>query len=150
MEILRISSRTILGLALFWIGITHLGSSRIEFQAQVPVWLPLDPDFVVIASGILEIILGVLLLVAHRALPIVGIATACFLVLIFPGNIDQYVQGRDAFGLNSDEARLGRLFFQPLLIGLSLWSTSSFRFLRERFEGKPPSHESMPKLFKNS
>lgn len=139
-----------MGLALFWIGITHLGSSRIEFQAQVPVWLPLDPDFVVIASGILEITLGALLLVLRKALPLVGIATAFFFVLIFPGNIDQYVQGRDAFGLDSDEARLGRLFFQPLFIGLSLWSTSSFRFLRERLRGRHSSQESSPKLPENS
>ena len=31
-------------------GVGHLTDARQEFQAQVPVWLPLDPDFVVVAK----------------------------------------------------------------------------------------------------
>lgn len=126
----KVAGRIVLGSALFWIGLTHLGSSRTEFQAQVPAWLPLNPDFVVLASGIAEMVLGVLIIFLRKALPVVGLATAVFFLLIFAGNINQYVHRIDAFGLNSDEARLGRLFFQPILIGWALWSTSSLRSLK--------------------
>jgi hypothetical protein len=54
-------------------------------------------------------------------------------VAVFAGNINQYVQGVDAFGLNTDEARLIRLFFQPLLVVWALWSSGSMAWLRERF-----------------
>ncbi|MDP4688263.1 MAG: DoxX family membrane protein, partial [Pontimonas sp.] len=55
MKILRLIARLALGAALVYAGIGHLTFSRTEFQAQVPVWLPLDPDFVVVASGVVEI-----------------------------------------------------------------------------------------------
>lgn len=48
---------------------------------------------------------------------------ALFYVAIFPGNISQYVNGISAFGLDTDQARLIRLFFQPVLIAWALWST---------------------------
>jgi uncharacterized membrane protein len=51
MHRIRIAAQLLLGVTLTYAGITHLTTSRIEFQAQVPTWLPLSPDFVVIASG---------------------------------------------------------------------------------------------------
>jgi hypothetical protein len=39
-KILRLIARLALGAALVYAGIGHLTFSRIEFQAQVPVWLP--------------------------------------------------------------------------------------------------------------
>ena len=48
---------------------------------------------------------------------------AAFFVAIFPGNISQYVNGIDAFGLDTERARLVRLFFQPLLVAWALWAT---------------------------
>jgi hypothetical protein len=39
---------------------------------------------------------------------------------LFPGNIAQYTEHRAAFGLNTDTARLVRLFFQPLLVAWAL------------------------------
>ena len=125
MKIARLLARVALGAALVYAGIGHLTFSRQEFQAQVPVWLPLDPDFVVVASGVVEITLGLGLLMTARIAAYFGIATALFFIAIFPGNINQYVEGIDAFGLSTDQARLTRLFFQPLLVIWALWSTSA-------------------------
>jgi uncharacterized membrane protein len=117
--------QVLLGLTLCYTGVLHLTSRRSEFQAQVPSWLPLDPDFVVIASGIVEIILGLALLTLWKSRKQVGIATAIFFLLIFPGNVWQYIDGIDAFGLNTDTDRGVRLLFQPVLVLWALWSTES-------------------------
>lgn len=117
--------QVLLGLTLCYTGVLHLTSKRSEFQAQVPSWLPLDPDFVVIASGIVEIILGLALLTLWKSRKQVGIATAIFFLLIFPGNVWQYLDGIDAFGLNTDTERGVRLLFQPVLVLWALWSTES-------------------------
>ena len=119
----------LLGSALIYTGILHLTSSRLEFQAQVPPWVPFSPDFVVLASGVVEILLG-LALASLRRRKEVGIATALFFIAIFPGNISQYVNKVDAFGLDSDQARFIRLFFQPLLVIWALWSTGAWRIVR--------------------
>jgi uncharacterized membrane protein len=95
-----------------------------EFQAQVPPWVPLSPDFVVLASGVVEIALGLALISLQRRRE-VGIATALFFIAIFPGNISQFVNHIDAFGLDSDRARAIRLLFQPLLVLWALWSTTA-------------------------
>ncbi|MFM8446600.1 MAG: MauE/DoxX family redox-associated membrane protein [Candidatus Nanopelagicaceae bacterium] len=121
-EIFRKSTQILLGATLIYTGTLHLTTRRMEFQAQVPTWLPLSPDFVVIASGIVELALG-LALISLRRRREVGIATALFFIAIFPGNINQYINGIDAFGLDTDQARLIRLFFQPLLVLWALWST---------------------------
>ena len=125
MELIRKATQVLLGAALIYAGITHLTTSRIEFQAQVPGWVPLSADFVVLASGVVEILLG-LSLTSLQYRREVGIATALFFIAIFPGNISQYVNGIDAFGLDSDRARAIRLFFQPLLVIWALWSTGSW------------------------
>ncbi|MPY67430.1 hypothetical protein F8S09_12155 [Deinococcus sp. SDU3-2] len=116
-------ARWLLGLALIGAGTGHLTTQRQEFQAQVPEWLPLDKDFVVLASGVVEIGLGAALIALPRQRRTVGWVAAAFFVAIFPGNISQYVTRTDAFGLNTDQARLNRLFFQPLLVLWALWST---------------------------
>jgi uncharacterized membrane protein len=125
MTFIRTVARLLLAGALIFAGIGHLTVSRAEFQAQVPTWVPLDPDFVVLASGVVEIALGVLLVVARRYRRHVGWLTAAFFVAIFPGNISQYLTATDAFGLDTDEARFARLFFQPLLVIWALWSTGA-------------------------
>ena len=124
---LRAVSQVALGVVLVSAGVSHLTVSRIEFQAQVPTWLPLDPDFVVISSGIVEILLGLALITLWPLRKRVGLATALFFVAIFPGNINQLVNGIDAFGLNSDSARATRLLFQPVLVLWALWSTGALR-----------------------
>ena len=120
-------SQVALGAFLLSAGASHLTVSRLEFQAQVPTWLPLDPDFVVISSGIVEILLGLSLITLWRFRKRVGLLVALFFVAIFPGNINQFVNGIDAFGLNSDSARAVRLLFQPVLVLWALWSTGALR-----------------------
>ncbi|CAB4608825.1 unannotated protein [freshwater metagenome] len=131
MELIRKATQVLLGSALIYTGISHLTTSRIEFQAQVPSWIPFSADFVVLASGVVEILLG-LSLASLRYRKEVGIATALFFIAIFPGNISQYLNGIDAFGLDSDRARAIRLLFQPLLVLWVLWSTGAWRSIKKR------------------
>lgn len=127
----RTVARVLLGLFLVFAGTAHLTFARAEFQAQVPTWLPLDADFVVVASGVVEVLLGLALIAAWRWRVAVGFVVAAFFVAVFPGNISQYVTGTDAFGLDTDAARLIRLPFQVLLIAVALWSTAAWRDRRE-------------------
>lgn len=131
MKTTKFLTRLLLGAALIFAGIGHLTVSRETFQAQVPTWLPLDPDFVVLASGVVEITLGIALTSLGRHVAPVGLLTAIFFIAIFPGNISQYLTQTDAFGLNTDEARLTRLFFQPLLVIWALWSTGAWVYLKQ-------------------
>jgi uncharacterized membrane protein len=130
MKILKSVARSVLGIALGYAGFTHLTSSRLEFQAQVPNWVPFSADFVVLASGVVEIVLGLALVFLVKYQVQVGWVVAAFFVAIFPGNISQYVNGIDAFGLDTDRARLVRLFFQPLLVAWALWTTGAWRAVR--------------------
>lgn len=132
--IVRNGLRILLGLMLLFAGTSHLTFAREEFLAQVPTWLPLDGDLVVVASGIIEIILGASLVVLGKYRAIVGWIVAAFFVAIFPGNISQYVNGIDAFGLNTDTDRLIRLFWQPVLVLWAIWSTGAWQAWRNRNE----------------
>ena len=116
MKIVQRGTQIILGLALAYAGVTHLTTSRTEFQAQVPTILKSWADFVVMASGVVEIVLGLCLVMLWRYRVQMGWVVAAFFVAVFPGNISQYLNNIDAFGLDSDKARLIRLFFQPLLV----------------------------------
>ena len=124
MHLIRKLTQILLGATLIYTGTLHLTTSRMEFQAQVPPWVPFSPDFVVLASGVVEIALGLALVSLQRRRE-VGIATALFFIAIFPGNISQFVNQMDAFGLDSDRARAIRLLFQPLLVLWALWSTTA-------------------------
>jgi uncharacterized membrane protein len=124
--------RILLGVFLGLAGVGHLSALRQEFLAQVPNWLPIDGDLVVVLSGVVEILLGVgLIILPGMYRVIIGWVTAAFFVLIFPGNISQYVNQIDAFGLNTDLSRLVRLFFQPVLVIWGLWSTGAWRAWRQ-------------------
>ena len=127
---IRHIARTLLGAALTYAGITHLTTSRQEFQAQVPTILQSQADFVVIASGVVEILLGLSLILLIKYRTHIGWITAAFFIAIFPGNISQYINGTDAFGLNTDQARAIRLLFQPLLVIWALWSTGAWKSRR--------------------
>ena len=135
MTFIKSLAQIALGAFLLSAGISHLGSNRTEFLAQVPTWLPLDADFVVVASGLVEITLGVLLittvLIFKRYRRQVGLITAIFFILIFPGNINQYVNQIDAFGLDTDTKRLIRLIFQPPLVIWALWSSGAIALLKK-------------------
>ena len=126
MELVRKGFQVLLGAALIYAGITHLTTNRTEFQAQVPTWVPFSADFVVLASGVVEIALGIALASLQYRRQ-VGWITAAFFIAIFPGNISQYVNGIDAFGLDTDQARLTRLFFQPVLVLWALWACGVIR-----------------------
>ena len=124
-------ARVGLGLALVGAGVSHLTVSREEFQAQVPSWFPVDGDVTVLASGAVEIVLGASLVVLTRWRVAVGLVAAAFFVVIFPGNVGQWLEHKDGFGLDTDAKRFGRLFFQPVLVAWALWSTGALRALRD-------------------
>ena len=123
----RLIARIILGAALLFAGLAHVSFARATFVAQVPPWVPLSADFVVVASGVVELALGLALIVQPKQQVIYGTIAAFFFLAIFPGNISQTLNHTDAFGLNNDAARIIRLFFQPLLIIWALWSTGAWR-----------------------
>ncbi|MFD2793979.1 hypothetical protein ACFS27_10520 [Promicromonospora vindobonensis] len=114
-----------LGAVLLAAGIGHLTKAREEFQAQVPIWVPLDPDKVVVGSGVVEIGLGAALVATWKqpARRRLGALVAAFFVAVFPGNIAQLVEHRDAFGLDTDRKRALRLLGQPILVAWA-WATT--------------------------
>ncbi len=119
--------RIALGAFMLLAGIGHLTYARETFQAQVPDWIPLSKDFVVLASGVVEILFGLAMIFYTKQKEYVGLALATFFVLVFPGNISQYVEHRDGFGLDTDTKRLVRLFFQPVLIFFALYATDALK-----------------------
>ena len=129
----RSAARLVLGGALIIAGIGHLTFARIDFQAQVPDWVGIDKNAVVIVSGLVEIALGSALLVVRRRRSLLGLAAGLFFIAVFPGNISQFIDGHDAFGLNTNSDRRNRLFFQPVLVAWAWWSTNAVALLpRER------------------
>jgi uncharacterized membrane protein len=123
----RTAARLLLGTAMVGAGVLHLTAQRQEFRAQVPDWFPVEEDLTVLASGVAEIALGAAFVALPRKRRLVGALLAAFFVAIFPGNMAQYVEGTDAFGLDTDSKRLVRLFFQPLLV---LWALFGGGWLR--------------------
>jgi len=132
MSPLRTIARWLLGAGLVFAGVGHLTFARQSFVAQVPAWLPLPVDPVVVASGVVEIVLGLSLVLLPRWRVPIGWVVAAFFVAVFPGNIEQFVRGTDAFGLDTDLARGIRLLFQPLLVIWALWSTGAWKAWRDR------------------
>ncbi|MGA1836784.1 hypothetical protein VD659_07615 [Herbiconiux sp. 11R-BC] len=122
-SVARTIGRIALGAALVFAGTSHLSFARKDFQAQVPEWVPLDTDTVVLASGVVEIALGSALIALPKKQRAVGTVAALFFTAIFPGNISQWLNERDAFGLDTDRKRALRLLFQPVLVAWALWST---------------------------
>jgi uncharacterized membrane protein len=124
---LRSSARLLLGALLLLAGLGHLTTQRKEFQAQVPNWIPMNKDDVVVVSGIAELVLAIALIALPNKRRFVGQIAAAFFIAVFPGNVSQYQNHVDAFGLNTDQTRFKRLLFQPLLVLWALWSTSERR-----------------------
>lgn len=130
----RTAARLLLGAAMVGAGVLHLTSQRQQFQAQVPGWFPVDPDLTVLASGVVEIALGAAFVGLPRKRRLVGALLAAFFVVVFPGNVAQYLEGTDAFGLDTDQERLVRLFFQPVLVFLALFGGG---WLQRTRQGSP-------------
>ncbi|QNH62011.1 DoxX family protein [Hymenobacter sediminicola] len=119
-------ARGVLATFMVVAGTGHLTFARQEFQAQVPDFVPLDKDTTVLASGVVEIGLGLALLALKGKNRVrMGVGLAAFYAAVFPGNVHQYTHHISAFGLDTDEKRLARLFFQPVLMGWALWSTGA-------------------------
>lgn len=117
-------SRIALGAFLITAGIGHLTFARKEFQAQVPEWVPLKKDDTVVYSGIAEILLGTAAIaIPKKYRKTMGQIVAVFFAAVLPGNIAQYKNRKDSFGLNTDNERLARLFMQAPLIVWALKST---------------------------
>ncbi len=132
MKIIKRFPQFILGLMLIFTGVSHLTTRRLEFQAQVPNQLKEVANFVVLASGFVEIALGVGLVVLWRYREAIGWLTAIFFVAIFWGNISQFVNGTNAFGLDTDMQRFVRLLFQPVLVMWALLSTGAWGSWRKK------------------
>ena len=98
-----------------------------SFLLLVPSWVPW-PTAIVWVTGVMEIALGVALVLVPEGAPrrMVGRLLAVFLLAVFVGNISQAISGVDAFGLETDAERWGRLVFQPLLIAWAMWSTGAW------------------------
>src|SRR4051794_11655550 len=135
MSILRTVARVGLGAAMTGAGITHLTVARQEFRAQVPDWFPIDADAVVLVSGVAEVALGASFVALPKHRRTIGALLAAFFVVIFPGNIAQYVEHTDAFGLDTDTKRFVRLFFQPVLVAWALYAGG----VRARRSSRPPA-----------
>ena len=129
---LQKAARIILGTFMVIAGIGHLTFQRRAFQAQVPDWVPVSKDLTVVSSGVVEIALGLTLIFWKKQRTNTGILLAIFFILVFPGNIAQYLGHKDAFGLDTDNKRLIRLFFQPVLIFWALWSTGAGKSLQNK------------------
>jgi uncharacterized membrane protein len=132
MSFIKRIPQSILGLALIFTGVGHLTTRRLEFQAQVPDQLQQWANEVVLISGVIEIALGIALLVLWKYRVLVGWTVALFFVAIFWGNISQFVNGVDAFGLDSGAERFVRLLFQPVLVAWALLSTGAWGSWRRK------------------
>jgi len=128
---LRTLGRLVLAAVLLTAGFGHFASAD-AFLAQVPPWMP-APEAVVAVSGIVELLLGLALIATPRRWrPMLGWIVAGFFVVIFPGNISQFITGTSAFGLDSDAARFVRLLFQPALVVWALWCTQAWSTWRAK------------------
>jgi uncharacterized membrane protein len=123
--------RIILGLFMIIAAFGHFFFDRAAFQAQVPDWMPMNKDTVVLLSGIPELILGLAMVFWTRQKVWIGLILAVFYVLVFPGNLAQYTEARDAFGLDTNLKRFIRLLFQPVLILWALWCTGALKAWRK-------------------
>lgn len=119
----RTAARVVLGIALAGAGVTHLTVARRAFRSLVPERLPrnlpLSADDVVIGSGLAEIGLGAALVALPKQRRRIAAVVAVYFVAVFPGNLSQFLNHDNAFGLDTDRKRFVRLLFQPLLV---LWA----------------------------
>ncbi|MFS0732449.1 hypothetical protein ABC304_10645 [Microbacterium sp. 1P10UB] len=124
-DVARTTARVMLAALLVGAGISHLSWGRRGYRIVVPDWattlLRTDKDAIVVASGVVEVMLGAALVALPRERRTVGAAIAAFFVAVFPGNVHQWRTGRSAPLLDTDRRRFGRLFLQPLLVAWALW-----------------------------
>ena len=123
----RSVARGALAALLVGAGVSHVTWGRRGYRIVVPGWatrlLRTDKDAIVVASGAVEVILGVALVALPRERSRIGAAIAAFFVAVFPGNVHQWRTGRAAPGLQTDRARFLRLFLQVPLVAWAWWAT---------------------------
>lgn len=124
---LRAVARISLAALLLVAGASHLTWGRRGYRIVVPDWatrmLRTDKDTIVVASGVVELMLGGALVALPRERRPIGWIVAAFFAAVFPGNVHQWQTGRDAPLMRSDRARFIRLLLQPVLIAWAVWST---------------------------
>ena len=117
-------ARLLLAGFMVFAGVNHFTNTE-SFTAQVPPFLP-GVELIVYVSGVVEIGLGLALAFVSRYRRQTGWALAGFFIVIFPGNISQFITQAPAFGLDTDVARFVRLLFQPLLVVWALWCSDAW------------------------
>ena len=120
---MRTAGRVLLGSFLILAGISHFTWLRDQFPAQVPDWLPFDDDVVVLASGVVEIAVGLVLLLLVRRQVLMGWIVAGLFVAVFPANLYMAWDWRDR-ELSERLVAYGRL---PLQIPLIWWAVALAR-----------------------
>ncbi len=118
---LRRLLRVALAVFLTTAGIGHFVATE-TFLAQVPAWMPFERQ-VVLVSGVVELLLAAAVLLVGSRRTLVALVVVAFLHVVLPGNVAQWLEGVDAFGLDTDRARLLRLVVgHPLLV---LWALAA-------------------------
>ncbi len=112
-------ARIALGATMIGAGVLHLTVFRREFQKLVPDEFPIEKDATVVGSGVIEIGLGAAFIALPKKRRSLSAVLVAFFAAVFVGNLDQYRKGTNAFGLDTDNKRLIRLFFQPVFV---LWA----------------------------
>jgi uncharacterized membrane protein len=118
----RHAARYGLGFAFVVAGLSHLVNAT-PFEQHLPDWVPASSTLIVV-SGIVEIVLGLMLVAARRSAPIVGLAAAVFLISVFPANVYVAVAGVDVDGLPGGLYPWLRLPLQAVFVG---WAWASTR-----------------------
>ncbi|MDQ7880000.1 hypothetical protein Q9R08_18570 [Microbacterium sp. QXD-8] len=125
----RVVARWALAALLVVAGASHLTWGRRGYRIVVPDWatrlLHTDKDTIVVASGVVELMLGGALVALPAERRRVGWIVAAFFVAVFPGNVHQWRTRRPAPMLRTDRSRFVRLLLQPLLVAWALWSTET-------------------------
>ncbi|MEY3073057.1 MAG: hypothetical protein RLZZ353_1253 [Actinomycetota bacterium] len=117
----RLVLRLALAAFLATAGVGHFVATE-TFLAQVPAWMPFERE-VVLVSGVVELVLAAAVALASSRRTLVALVVVTFLHVVLPGNIAQWLEGVDAFGLDTDRARLLRLVVgHPLLV---LWALAA-------------------------
>ena len=115
MNILKVYSRYLMAAIYVLAGLNHFRNPDFYLK-MMPPYLP-TPLFLVQLSGVIEIVLGLLLLF-QKTQRLAAFGIILLLIAIFPANFYMYQQGGAYFGV-SDTALFFRL---PLQIFLIAWA----------------------------
>jgi len=118
----RLAAQRGLGIAFVAAGVSHLVNTT-PFEQHLPGWVPAATTIIVV-SGIAEIVLGFALIVARRSAHVVGVATAVFLVSVFPANVYVAIADVDVDGLPGGLYAWVRLPLQAVFV---VWAWASTR-----------------------